>query len=153
MERGAFARLALDPNASPVTFDDFLADRQADARARILVERVQTLENDEYLVEILRVDADAVVAHAEVPLLGLLPGNRLRRADGGNLAIRRRFAHRADVDARLLRPAELDRIADEVLEKLRELRGVHNHGRHPVLGDLGGGLLDGQLEIVERGGE
>src|SRR2546430_1702399 len=64
-ERGALARLRLDPDAAAVALDDLLADREPDPRARVLVLPVQPLENDEDPLEVLRVDADAVVPHAD----------------------------------------------------------------------------------------
>ena len=59
--------LGLDPDAPAVALDDLLADRQADAGARVLVAAVQPLEDDEDPLDVLRLDADAVVAHREEP--------------------------------------------------------------------------------------
>ena len=72
VEGRALAGLGLDPDAPAVALDDLLADRQADAGARVLVPAVQALEDDEDALEVLRVDADAVVAHREDPLAAVL---------------------------------------------------------------------------------
>jgi len=46
-----------------VPLQDPLHDRQADAGARIFAGFVQTLEDPEQLVDVLHIEADAVVAH------------------------------------------------------------------------------------------
>ena len=62
VEGGALARFRLDPDSPAVTLDDLLADRQADARACVLLSGVQASEDLEDVILELRVDADAVVA-------------------------------------------------------------------------------------------
>src|SRR4030095_1203504 len=59
-------RLHPDPPAMPL--DDLLADRQTDAGSWVRTAVVQALEDDEDPLKILRLDADAVVAHAEDPV-------------------------------------------------------------------------------------
>src|SRR5262249_28629011 len=54
-------RPGTDPDAAAVAVDDFLADREADAGARVLALVVQALEHHEDALEVLRLDADAVV--------------------------------------------------------------------------------------------
>ena len=66
-ERRPLAKLRFEPDAAAVALDHFLAQRQADAGARILLVRVQALEDDEDALGELRVDADAVVAHGKAP--------------------------------------------------------------------------------------
>ena len=70
VEGRALAGLRLDPDPAAVALDDFLADRQADAGAGILVAGVQALEDQEDAFGVLRVDADAVVADGEEPCVG-----------------------------------------------------------------------------------
>ena len=67
MERRALPRFRFHPDASAVAVHDSLANGQTDARARILLAAVQTLEDEEDAFLVFGVDADAVVAHGEVP--------------------------------------------------------------------------------------
>src|SRR3954449_11866882 len=104
--RSAGVRVQPDPAAVPL--DDLLAHRQADAGPGELVLAVQTLEDHEDALAVLGLDADAVVAAAE-QVLG-------RRAVVGALLL-----HGQAHGGRLF-TAELDRIADEVLEQSGEER-------------------------------
>src|SRR5579884_527116 len=106
IKRATLARLGLGPDAAAVALDDLAADGQADAGAGVLLLRVQPLEDDEDALQVLRVDADAVVTNPEQPLAAP------RRAAG------------ADVDHRPGGAAELQRVADQVLEQLHQLRRV-----------------------------
>src|SRR5438132_848988 len=117
MERAAGAGLRADPDAPAVALGDLLTDRKPDAGPGVLAHRMQALEQHEDALEVLRLDADAVVGDADVPLAGLL--------------------HRADMDVRPRRAAELERIADQVLEDLREPHHVAVHGGQRVQGDRG----------------
>src|ERR1051326_1129662 len=56
------------PDASAVALDNFLAEGQADAGARIVLAAVQALEDDEDAVEVFLFDADAVVPDGQVPV-------------------------------------------------------------------------------------
>src|SRR5208282_1179413 len=96
LEDRTVASLGLDPDLSATVLDDLLADGQTDSVARIFGPGVQTLEDDKNMFCVLRVNADAVIAHAEQPLRA-----RLLRAHGN---FRRIF------------PVELDRIPDQILE-------------------------------------
>src|SRR5690349_20801745 len=109
MECAALVRLGLDPDATAVALDYLLADRKADAGAGILALVVQPLEHHEDAFKVLRLDADAVVGHHDLALA--LPVDR------------------RDVDARHRRGAKLERVADQVLEELRELHVVSLHYR------------------------
>src|SRR6266496_415664 len=125
------AGLGLDPDPPAVTLDDLLADGEADAGAGVLGASVQPLEDDEDPVQILRVDADPVVAHLEAPLLAM--------GDGG------------DVDRRRLAgPAELDGVSNEVLEHLAEAAGVPREGGEGAAGHRRVALLDRGSQVEER---
>ena len=50
-----------------MTLDNLLADRQADARAGVFATGMQPLEDDEDTVELLLLDPNPVVLHAEAP--------------------------------------------------------------------------------------
>src|SRR5439155_15529307 len=118
-------RLRPDPAAVPL--DDLLADGQPDAGAGVLIARVQALEDDEDALEVPGLDADAVVPDHEQPL-------RVLGLD-------------ADVDPWPLGAAELDGVADQVLEQGGDLDRVPGHGRQAVPRDLGAALLQGRAQI------
>src|SRR3954454_9040920 len=98
------AVLGVQPHAPAVVLDDLAAHGQADARALEARARVQALEDDEDPLVVLGVDPDAVVGHGEAP--------------GAVVALG------ADRDARGLVAAELDRVADQVLEHQPQQRRV-----------------------------
>ena len=81
--------------------DDLFAGGQADARSGVAIACVQTLKHHEDSVEVLRCDTYAVIAHMKLPLT-VLTGSTY--VDGGSFGI-----------------AELDGVADQVLEELRQL--------------------------------
>src|SRR6185503_1656310 len=102
-------------------FDNLFADAQADARARELLGRVEPLKDDENAFEVLRRDPDAIVSHGKFPK--------------GPLALA------ANVDFHRGFPAELEGVAHEVLEQLREQAQISLHRRERVTGDFGASLL------------
>jgi hypothetical protein len=65
----AAARLGLYPDAAAVTLDDLAANRQPNARSRILVLGVETREDIEDQPVVSRINANAVVGDAEDPVL------------------------------------------------------------------------------------
>src|SRR4029450_13144413 len=95
-EAAACSGSGLDPDPPAVALDDLLADREADPGPGVLVASVEALEGREDALGVLEVDPDAVVAHAEDPL--------------GVLALH------ADPHLGHGLAAELDRVADQVLE-------------------------------------
>src|SRR5947209_2114816 len=110
------ARFRFGPDAPAVALDHLFADGQPDARTRVLLAVVQALEDQENALGVLRLDADAVVAHPKEPVTVLAAG--------------------ADVDpGRLAVLAELDGVAEQVLEQLQQLGllgrdGGERVGRH-----------------------
>ncbi len=106
-----------------------LADRQPHPRAGVLVPPVQPLEDLEDPLPVLGRDADAIVAHREDPLLTGPLGR--------------------DVDARRA-VAELQRVADQVLEELDELDRVGEHRGQVIMGHHRPLLRDGPAEIGPR---
>src|SRR5829696_6500129 len=101
---------------------DLLADRQPDASAGVLVAPVEPLKQDEDALLILRSDPDPIIAYREEP--------------GTVLAGRR------DVDTRRLVAPELERVADQVLEKLSQADRIGLDGREEIVGDGRAALLD-----------
>src|ERR1043165_9905826 len=130
MELAALARGRAHPDAAAVALDDFLADGEPDAGARILAHGVQPLEEHEDALEVLRLDADAVVGHRDAPLARLL--------------------RRRDVDARHGAATELERVAHQVLEELRELHLVRLDGGQAVPRDGGAGFADRGMQVGDR---
>src|SRR5260221_3708868 len=130
MECTAGAGLRGDPDAPAVALDHFLADGEADTGARVLGLVVQTLEHHEDALEILRLDTDAIVADGELEVGFLF--------DAG------------DVDPGHRRRAELERVADQVLEQLRQLRFVGAHPGQRVPGHRCARLLDGAAQVADR---
>src|SRR3954471_17467016 len=107
--RPAPRRLGVEPHAPAVVLDDLAAHRQADAGAVVARARVQALEDHEDAVGVLAVDADPVVLAAEAPEAVVALG---REPD----------------DGRSVR-AELDRVADQVLEHQPQQPRVAAHRR------------------------
>jgi len=66
------ARRGLHPDAAPVALRDLLAQGQSQARAGKLLSAVQTLENGKNPFLVLRSNADAVILHADNPLVSVL---------------------------------------------------------------------------------
>src|ERR1035441_10298597 len=95
-ESGALARLGLNPDRPSMALDNPFADSQPHAGDGIVFAGMQALEDVEYLLIILRLDADAIVPHREHP--APLPSLS------------------ADVDSWRRLAVELERITDEVLE-------------------------------------
>ena len=84
-----------------MAFGDALAQREADAGTRVLALIVQALECEEYPFRMDGVEADTVVSDRDDPLAG-----------AGNSG---------HPDAWRGRPAELQRVGEQVLEETREL--------------------------------
>src|SRR5947208_15730283 len=131
MKRGAGAGPGLHPDAPAVALDHLLDDRQADPGSRVLALVVQALEHHEDALEVLRLDADAVVAHREFPFRALVGGAHVHGGRGIGLA-------------------ELQRVADQVLEQLRELSFVAMDRRQLVLRHRRAGVLDRGAQVGER---
>src|SRR5688572_21065498 len=104
MERRPFAKLGLDPDAPLMSFDNLLADGQANSRSGILLLAVQPLEYNEDALEVLLRNANPIVAHGKLPLGTLL--------------------NDADVNLRPGIAAKLHRVADQILEQLCQLNDV-----------------------------
>ena len=97
--------------------DNLLANSQADAGSRIVLAGVQPLEDLEDPLIILRVNANAVVAHREDPA-------PLRSLG-------------ADMNLRGLLAMELKGVANQVLKKLSDLAGVHRESGQRIVGHDG----------------
>ena len=96
------AGLRFDPDPAAQSLEHFLADGQADARTLKLFAAVQTLEQNEDPFKVLRLDPQAVIAHAEDPFPVTVTRDRDMNAGGVGTAV-------------------LDCVADEVLKDLGQL--------------------------------
>jgi hypothetical protein len=67
VEGAALPRFGFQPDGAAEPVDDAAAERQPDAGAGDVLGGIQALEQLEYLVVVLGLDADAVVGHREVP--------------------------------------------------------------------------------------
>src|SRR5262245_58380495 len=67
VDLGALAGRGGEPQAAAVQLDDLLADGQPQAGARVAVAGVGAVEGLQDALEVLGGDADAVVAHDDVP--------------------------------------------------------------------------------------
>src|SRR5208283_1671983 len=97
LERRAPPRFRFHPDSSPLALDDLLTKCKPNASTGNFVS-MQAPEHAEHPGSVLRIDTDSVVPHRKQPPFPV----SLRR----------------DVDSRCLLAPVLDRIGDEVLEKL-----------------------------------
>src|SRR5581483_7436464 len=72
IEGRALVRDGVGPDATPMTHDDTLDERQAHAGALVLLGAVQPLEDPEQLVGVLHVEAHPVVPHVVRGLAGVV---------------------------------------------------------------------------------
>ena len=98
MECGALFGFGLNPDAAPMPLDDLFANGKPDAGAGIFAAGMQALKDKEDALEVLRLDADAIIVYTEMP--------GVRQVFHCYVDLRRAFA------------AELDGVADQVLEQL-----------------------------------
>src|SRR5215467_7803174 len=103
-EPGAGGGLGIQPDLATVVLDDLLDHGQADARAGVGRPVVQPLEDNKDPVGVLGLDPDAVVAELQQPVPAVRAGRH--RNPGRRL------------------PAELQRVANQVLEHRGEQRGL-----------------------------
>src|ERR1700677_4186978 len=108
-EPGSLGRGGVQPDAAAEVLDDLAAHGQPDAGARVGAALVEPLEQHEYPLGVLRLDPDAVVGEREdlEPAVG--PGG--------------------DDDARRGGAAELQRVAEQVLEHRGQQREFRHHQR------------------------
>src|SRR5580658_8917619 len=95
-EPGAVSLRGIEPDAAAEVLDDLAAHGQADTGARVGAALVEPLEQHEYPVGVLRRDPDAVIGEREELEPAVRPGR--------------------DDDARRRGAAELERVAEQVLE-------------------------------------
>src|ERR1039458_8983579 len=105
----------LHPDLASVALHNFLADGEPDASAGKLFGTVQALEEGENALGVLRLDANAVIAHREDPVVA--------------------FQDRGNVYPGRVRPPEFDAIADQVLEELHQLGRIRLDYRQFVVTD------------------
>src|ERR1700722_17793142 len=99
-ESRAAAVADVDTDGTAVQLDDFLTDRQPDTSSGVGIPAVQTLVDHELFFGDLVSEADAVVRHAEHPMVVVVTG--------AAFAVDHYVGH-------AILALELDRVADEVL--------------------------------------
>ncbi len=95
--------------------DDFLAHREPNARAFVLIARVQALKNDENTIVILGVDTDAVVVHRKLPESPL--------------------SIDVDVNPGCIGATKLQGVADQIGEQLFDVPRVCQYARQRIVCD------------------
>ena len=100
--------MGFHPNASPIEFYNPVTKCQPDTGTRISFRAMQALEHVEDLILVLGRNADSVVCNAKLPI---------------SVFATRRHVH----GRRLVRTAEFDCIADQVLEDLLEMARMNRH--------------------------
>src|SRR5260370_4654238 len=131
-EYRSLSNCRLNPDLAAVLLDDSFANRQSDAGPGKLAP-MQTLEYAEGLLMKLGIDLQSVVAARERD-----PIVRLRRRN---------------VDARLVRPAKLDRIRKQLPEQLAHLCKVEVHLRKRIVRYFGGALANRAFQSHQNGCE
>src|SRR6266511_2381108 len=72
IKRTAPPPFGLDPDSSAVTLHDLLGDGEANAAAGIIMPIVQALKDQKDALEVLRLNANAIILDPEQPLIPLL---------------------------------------------------------------------------------
>ena len=134
-KRGARAGLAHGGDGAVVEFHDLAANGEPNPRAFVFVAAMEPLENTEDALRVFGLEPNALIPHRDaVGFCGRLCGDR----DPG----------------RFVGVAELDRVADQVLQELPQLRAIPKDGRKGAWHvDLGIGLRDRNFEVFQHGGE
>jgi len=108
---------------------NFLADGESHACPWILATAVQPLKDDEDAFRVRGINADTIVPNGEEPFACTW------------------FSR--DMNAGRLIASELNRVADEVLKQLTELRLIAHHRGQMIVAYYGSTLTHCHLEIVE----
>src|SRR5579875_825761 len=120
------------PNSAMVSLHNPLADGESNAGSGILVSTVQTFEQSKDVLLVLGREADAVVLHRHDPGSGLARG--------------------ADMNPRGAVPMTVFYgVADEILKKLAQVRGVQAQRRKRIVSHPGPALGDGSAQIRQAG--
>jgi hypothetical protein len=131
VEGRALFWLRFNPDLPAMAFDDFFANRQANASAGIFPARMQALKELKNAFIVLGFDADAVVPHGKLP-------NAF-------------FVYRRNMDFRGAVASKFETVAQQVLEKLSQLDAIGKNFRQGVPGDGGLTFLGGDFQILEGG--
>src|SRR5579872_7015419 len=118
----------MDVDGATVPFYDFLAHGQSDAGTGVFCAGVQPLKEHKNAFNVLRLDANPVVAYAERPVI---------------VGRTRRHLH----DRRETWFLELDCVCDEILEELVELTWVCAQSGQISASNTGCGILDCRAKV------
>src|SRR5437879_618286 len=125
VEDGSCSKIRVDPDATAVSLNDLLTDGQTDAGSGIGVGAVQTLEDSEYLLRVLRIDPDTVVLDIKLPPCA--------------------FAPRGYFDPGRRCPSIFNCISNQVLKKLFQMNGLNSNYRQFIKANDSASLFDGRL--------
>src|SRR5512146_1730605 len=129
-KRAALAGPAMGSDGAAMAGHDLATDGQAHAAAGIFAARMQALERPEDAVQVLLIEADALICDRNLPT-----------------AVHRRTAHRHS--RRLVRGVELERVAEQVLQQLAELRRIAPYLRQGTDVEVGAALVDARLQVAQ----
>src|ERR1039457_6605426 len=129
LERSAPACLRFQPDPSTLALDNLLTKRQTDASTGAF-SSMQAFEHSEHAAGVLRTDTNSVFPHRKQP--------------------RFRASLRRDMDSRRFLASVLDRIGNEVLEKLHQYNLIGRNGWQRIGGYDGATLRDGRLQVQQR---
>ncbi len=130
VEGRAMAWLGFDPHSAAVQFHYFFTYGEPDSGARVFFACMQSLKNLKNALEVLLLDADAIIAH-------------------DNFALRIAGEAR-NFDLRRIAAAKFKGVRDEILEQLREQRHVAGYGRGRSNPHFGAGFLNGGGKIQQH---
>src|ERR1035437_8316909 len=132
LERSPVPCFRFHPDSSTLALDNFLTKRKTDASTGNFAS-MQAFEHAEHPVGVLRIDTDSVVPHRKQPPF--------------------RVSLRRDMDSRRFLASVLDRIGNEVLEKLHQHNLFSYHSWQRTGSYRGATLGDGRLEVQLHLGE
>src|ERR1035441_282729 len=132
LESRAAPRFRFHPDPSTLALDDLLAKRQTDARTGDFAP-MQAFKHAEHPLGVSRFDPDSVVPHGKQTSFPVSLGRNM--------------------DSRRFPASELDRIRNQVLEKLRQHNLLGYHGWQGIGSYDGAALRDGSLEVEQGFGQ
>jgi len=132
LERSAPPCFRFHPDSSALALDDLLTSARPMPVPEISFPW-QAPEHAEHPAGVLRIDTDSVVPHRKQPPFAV----SLRR----------------DMDSRRFLASVLDRIGNQVLEKLCQHDLLGHHGWQRIRGHDGATLRNGRLQVQQRFGE
>src|ERR1700722_12990093 len=123
--------MRLDPDPAAHSLHNSLANGQSNSRPLEFLPPVQALEKDEDSFKVLRINSQAIVAPRKGPSVAVVSRSR-------------------DMYARVFGTTVLDRVPDEILKYLRQLRFICRDGGQRIVGYNRTALLDCCSQVYKR---